>query len=195
VGAFLRCIALVVLGALLAHAGRPRANDASKTPNRSAHQGRDAEDIAVFVYDAVAGINAGLAGSINAIDAALTAILAGALTAVLFTADKLVDLPRTPGVCALVLFGCSAMICALGYFVGLLSGMRDPDVMRPRKFIADVVEQPGSAIVGAIYAQMETWEANMTIRLCKRIAALVAVVMLIAGVISIAVARWAVIVV
>jgi len=164
-------------------------------PKVSVDRDRGAEEIAVFVYDAVARVNESLAGSINAIDTALTAILAGALAAVLFTVDKLIILPRAPGVSALVLFGCSATTCALGYFVGLFSGIRDPDAMRPRKFVADVVDQPGSALVGAVYAQMETAEVNMTIRLYKRIAALIALVMLIAGVVSITMARWTAIVV
>ncbi len=147
------------------------------------------------MYDAVTRVNEALVGNIESIDTALTAILAGALAAVLFTIDKIGDLPHALGVCALVLFGCSAMTCAFGYFVGLLSGIRDPAGMRPRKFVADVVEQPGVAIVGAIHDQIENADENMTIRLNKRVSALVAVALLIGGVVAVAVARWTVLVV
>ena len=185
----------MILGGALARAARPRAYDASKQPTVSANRDSDAEEIATFVYDAVARVNEELAGSINAIDTALTAILAGALAAVLFAADKLTELPHAPSICAFVLFCCSVMACASGYFVGMLSGIRNPEGIRPRDFVADVVKQPGLALIGAIRDQIEIGEKNMTIRLRKRASALIALVSLIGGVLSVAVARWAVVVV
>jgi hypothetical protein len=195
VGAFLRFVVLVVLGAVLGHAARPRSRTSPETPKPSARRDHDAVEVAVFVYDAVARVNEGLVGNIDAIDTVLTAILAGALAAVLFTADKLADLPHAPGICALVLFCCSALTCALGYFVGLWSGVWNLDGIRPRNFIADVVKEPGLALLGAIRAQIEAGETNMTIRLYKRVSALIAVLLLIGGVASVAVARWAMVVV
>jgi hypothetical protein len=195
VGAFVRCIVLVVLGAVLARAGRPPVDDASEKHELSGDHDSDAEEIAIFVYDAVTRVNEGLVGNIDAIDTALTAILAGALAGVLFAADKLSYVPPGLGVCALVLLGCAAAMCAVGYFVGALSGIRKRDGMRPHNFIADIAKHPGLALTGAIRAQMESGEANMTIRLYKRVAALIAVLLLIAGVISVAIARWTMIVV
>lgn len=183
-------IAFLAGTALLAAAARPHGTRSGASSKDSDGSDRDVFETTIFLYDAVSRVNAGLVANIDAIDTALTAILAGALAALLFTVDKLPGLARLQGTCTMLLFCCSVVTCALGYFTGFWSGIRNRDGVRTRRFVLDVVDQPATAIVGALKDQIEIGEANMTIRLCKRVCALLAIGFLVAGVVMVAMAYW-----
>jgi hypothetical protein len=168
--------------------GATRSADPSTKPLHNAVY----EDVAYdksFVYGAAARFNERLLGTIDAIDTALTAILAGDVAVVIFTIDKMAVFEPQKEVTAVVLLGGSILACAVGYIFGFRPHGSNPDGVRPRIFIADLSASRDESMLGAIEELVAAGEINLTIRFVKRMLAICAIMLLLAGVVVVALAR------
>jgi hypothetical protein len=144
-------------------------------------------DKAIFLYDAVARFNEMLIATIDAIDTALTAILAGDIAVVIFTIDKIAELQRPGRIATLALLVGSVAACATGYLVRYRG--RTQDGIEPHLLVADTGDLRDEAIIGAIEGIVVSSDANLTIRFIKRVLAMSGMVLLIGAVAVVAVAR------
>jgi len=143
-----------------------------------------------FAFDVVARFNAGLVANVDAIDTGLTAILAGIVAVVVFTIDKVRELHELEKWVALGLLCCATFACVIGYLVGgPRYGFGNRDGVRPSNFVPDFVRKPEAATTNAIQQLMDASEANLTVRLRKRTLAMLALVLLLAGVAVVTAAR------
>lgn len=130
-----------VLGAALAGAHRPKTDYATG--------GDDLGD--AFAFDVAARFNASIIANIDAIDTALTAILAGVMAVIVFTVDHLHDVHAAETLTALALLAAAAVVCVAGYVIGFpWRGPRFSDFVSPVPFVPDFAQQPGVAAANAI---------------------------------------------
>jgi hypothetical protein len=134
-----------------------------------------------FVYDTAARFNETVIGTINAIDTALTAILAGDVAALVFSVDKIVHLSRSTETAALAALGSSIALATVGYLVGLRYGSGVAEGVMPRRFVRDFAQFPDESLVGAIEQIVSAGDANLKIRSVKRACCVVSVVSFLAG--------------
>ncbi len=167
-----------------------------KLPDAVAH--RNAESVAyepparlddTFVYDVVARYNEELVASVDAIDTALMTILAGSVAVLVFTIDKINELARAESACAIALTCTSTLLCVIAYTAGFPIRSSKRDGVRPRLVVPDMVDRPKKALADAILQLINAGERNLTIRFMKKGLAVLALVLLLAGVVLAAVAR------
>jgi hypothetical protein len=169
-----------VLGAALAGARRPKTDHASAADEL----GDD------FAFDVAARFNASIIANIDAIDTALIAILAGVVAVMMFAIDKLGDVQARETVTALGLLSAAAVVCVVEYAFGFARrGLRIRDFVLPSLFIPDFAQQPGIAATNAIRHLMVAGNLNLRLRWRKRMLAVCALALLLAGVAVIAAAR------
>jgi hypothetical protein len=155
----------------------------------------DVEEIASglgddFLFDVAARFNEALIGNIDAVDSALTAILAGVVAVAVFTIDKVRDFSVPDRWVALGLLGGATVACVLGYVVGVAwRGFENRDGVRPIRFIPDFARMADEATAEAIEQLAQACEMNLSIRLRKRLLAILALVLLLIGTAIVAVAR------
>jgi hypothetical protein len=142
-----------------------------------------------FVYDSATRFNECIIGNLDAIDAALTGILAGAVAIAVFTIEKIIHVATLAERAAIVLLAASIACCAVGYLVGFTSRVSNRDGVRPRAFFGDLTMRPREAMLGAVQALIAASETNLSVRLCKRILAGCAVTFLVAAVVIVAVVQ------
>ncbi|MBV8370616.1 MAG: hypothetical protein JO036_17025 [Candidatus Eremiobacteraeota bacterium] len=100
-----------IFGSAVAASARPRDDHQTITKINV--------DDDAFAFDVVARANEALRANVDAVDSALTAILAGVVAVIVFTTDKLRDLPDPDRWIAGVLLGAATLTCALGYLIGV----------------------------------------------------------------------------
>ncbi|HEV3086220.1 MAG TPA: hypothetical protein VGX96_03260 [Candidatus Elarobacter sp.] len=138
-----------------------------------------------------ARFNEMLLANVDAIDTGLTAILAGTVAVVVFTIDKLRELQEPETWIALGLLAGATIACILGYSIGVpWRGFGNRDGIRPSLFIPDFARHASSATTTAARQLTKAGEINLTVRLWKRMLAVVALTFLIAGVTLVALARF-----
>ncbi|MFZ1125618.1 MAG: hypothetical protein WAN59_10820 [Candidatus Baltobacteraceae bacterium] len=143
-----------------------------------------------FAFDVATRFNERLLGNIDALDAALTAILAGVAAVAIFAVDKLPELAPSDERVALSVLGVSAVACIVGFAVGTpASPIRSRDIVDPRAFIPTFGEDPSAAVATAIQELTAAADDNARVRRWKRGLALVALVALLAGAVFVALAR------
>jgi hypothetical protein len=145
----------------------------------------------VFIYEVAAHFNEMLVASTDAVDTALTAVLAGDIAALLFAIDKLRELQLLDRWCAVILLCASIVCCGAGYVTGLVVAPRERDGITPRDFIADVLVRPHEAMLGAVKGLIRAAELNGRVRVFKRGAVVAAMILLILGAGFIGLARLA----
>ena len=161
---------------------------AQRTPDTVAGDDRQRRD--QFVFDAAARFNESLIANIDAADNVLTAVLAGVLAVAVFTIDKIRELQIPDKWIALSLLSAATCVCVAGYLTGIAwRGVGSRDGVRPKRFIPEFARRSDEATADAIRQLSEACEANLSIRRRKRLLAIVALVMLVAGTVVVAVAR------
>ena len=143
----------------------------------------------VFVYDVVTRFNESLVGNIDAIDTAVTAVLAGNVAVAIFAIDKIRELHRVEEYWAIGLLAGSLLACVCAYVIGFPAGVSKRDGVSPRFFIPDVLARQGAAISTAMEAVIRAGEINLCVRLWKRAPVVAAILLLLAGGVVVALAR------
>jgi hypothetical protein len=143
----------------------------------------------VFVYDVVTRFNESLVGNIDAIDTAVTAVLAGNVAVAIFAMDKIRELHRVEECWANGLLAGSVLACVCAYVIGFPAGASKRDGVSPRFFIPDVLARQSAAISTAIEAVIRAGEINLSVRLWKRGLVVAAILLLLAGGVVVALAR------
>lgn len=136
-----------------------------------------------FAYDVTARFNEVLIANIDATDNALMAILAGTVALGVFAIDKLRELAPESERVVLALLGASALSCLIAYTMPLppFRAFRARDGIRPKYFIPDFTEDPQEVTMRAIKQLTRSSEANLGIRQAKKIGAVLAILLLLAG--------------
>lgn len=143
-----------------------------------------------FAFDVATRFNERLLGNIDALDTALTAILAGVAALAIFAVDKIRELEFGDEKVALSVLVMSALACIVGFAVGTpASPMRSRDIVDPRVFMPIFGEDPSAAVAEAIQELTAAADENVRVRRWKRGLALAAIVALLAGAVVVAVAR------
>lgn len=142
-----------------------------------------------FVYDVVTRFNESLLGNIDAIDAAVTAVLAGDVAVGVFAIDKIRELHHAEEIWAVGMLSSSLVACVLAYVIGFPIGPRRRDGVNLRPFVADVIMRDNAAISNAVETVMRAGELNLTVRLWKRTLVVAAMLLLLVAGIVIALAR------
>jgi hypothetical protein len=169
-----------VLGAALAGGHRPKTEHAT--------MGDELGDD--FAFDVAARFNASIIANIDAIDTALIAILAGVVAVIVFSIDQLHDVHAAETLIALALLATAAVVCVTGYVIGFpWRGPRFSDFVSPALFIPDFAQQPGVAATNAIRHLMVAGNLNLRLRWRKRLLAVGALALLLAGMAVVAAAR------
>jgi hypothetical protein len=183
----MRCITKSLLAFLLGAAISSRDPTVPRQASDSEHD----ESGAKFAVDVAARFNEMLLANVDAIDTGLTAILAGTVAVVVFTIDKLRELQEPETWIALGLLAGATIACILGYSIGVpWRGFGNRDGIRPSLFIPDFARHASSATTTAARQLTKAGEINLTVRLWKRMLAVVALTFLIAGVTLVALARF-----
>jgi hypothetical protein len=182
-----------VVAALVAVSLIFREHELSPTESDSATDRRagDAVDAPgdTFVYDVATRFNETLVASIDAIDTALTAVLAGDVAIAVFAIDKIRELQAVEERCAISLLCGSVLSCAVGYVVGFSVSFSGRDGVPPRSLIADLCARPGNAMSEAVESVIDAGEINLNVRFLKRAFAVAAILMLLLGGALVALAR------
>ena len=142
-----------------------------------------------FLYDVVTRFNESLIGNIDAIDTAVTAVLAGDVAIGVFAIDKIRELHRAEEFWTTGLLSASLLACVFAYVLGFPIGARRRDGVLPRRFIADITARQNAAISSGIETVMQACELNLTVRLWKRALVVSAIFLLLAGGVVVSVAR------
>jgi hypothetical protein len=142
-----------------------------------------------FVYDVVTRFNESLIANIDAIDTAVTAVLAGNVAIAVFAIDKIRELHHTEECWAIGLLSGSLLACVFAYVIGFPVGALRRDGTLPRRFIADVITRRDAATSSAIETAMQAGELNLTVRLWKRALVVAAIFLLLAGGVIVTLAR------
>jgi hypothetical protein len=144
-----------------------------------------------FAYDVAARFNESLIASNDLTGNVLMAILAGSVAVDVFAIDKIRELAGITEWIALVMLGCSAAACMFGYALSFpwTKAFDIRDGTRPERFISDFADNPGAATVRAIVELTKSGEANLRIRRVKKMYAIVALTLLVAGAVVVALAR------
>lgn len=181
----MRCITKTVLAYILSSAlVSAREPEKHRSVNESGRRGD------TFAYDVVARANEALRANVDAIDTALTAILAGVVAVIVFTADKLRDLPDPDRWIAVMFLGGATLSCVLGYVIGVSwRGFGKRDGVRPATFIPDFLRHADLATADATKQLVKAGEVNFIVRLWKQIFATAALSLLLAGVAVVTLAR------
>jgi len=143
-----------------------------------------------FVYDVAARFNEMLTSNIDAVDNTLLALLAGIVAVALLTIDKARALETAHEYWVFGLLLAAAVTCVVGYFSGRpLLGFDERDGIRPLRFIPDFTVDPQGATAAAIYDLVQAGETNLRVRRFKKTTAILSMLVLLAGVIVLALAR------
>ena len=142
-----------------------------------------------FVYDVVTRFNESLVANIDAIDTAVTAVLAGNVAVAVFAIDKIRELQHVEECWAVGLLSGSLLTCVLAYVIGFPLSASQRDGIPPRIFIPDLIARQGSALSSAIEGVMQAGEVNLTVRLWKRALVVVAIFLLLGGGVVVMLAR------
>ena len=142
-----------------------------------------------FVYDVVTRFNESLLENIDAIDTAVTAVLAGDVAIAVFAIDKIRELHRAEEYWAIGLLFGSVLVMPLSYASASPSARAERDGVKLRPFVADVIIRYDAAFSNAIETVMRACELNLTVRFSKRALVLAAMIFLLAGVVVVALAR------
>jgi len=143
-----------------------------------------------FVYDVVTRFNASLIANIDAIDTAVTAVLAGNVAIVVFAIDKIRELHHAEECWAIGLLAGSLVACVSAYVIGFPFGANDRDGTVPTHFVPDFVARRDAAISSAIETVTQAGLKNVVVRLWKRALVVAAIVLLLAGGVVVAYARF-----
>jgi hypothetical protein len=122
-----------------------------------------------FAYDVAARFNEALIANIDATDNALMAIFAGTLALGVFAIDKIRELAPEHG--------------------RIVRGFSNRDGVQPKYFIPDFTADPQAATMQAIEELTRSGEANLAVRRSKKIAAVLAILLLLAGAGALTIAR------
>jgi hypothetical protein len=183
---------LIALFVTTAFAGGSSAGHArAETATPSVDEPRDADLSDDFAYDVTARFNEVLIANIDATDNALMAIFGGALALGIFAIDKIRELTPENARVVLALLGASACSCLIAYTMSfpLLRGFSIRDGVQPKHFIPDFTEDSQAATISAIEELTRSGEANLAVRRAKKIAAVLAILLLLAGAGVVTVAR------
>ena len=161
----------------------------SHLPTGDGKDGWDAELEDPFLYDVVTRFNESLVENIDAIDAAVTAVLTGNVAIAVFAIDKIRELHHTEECWAIGLLLGSLLACVCAYIIGFPVGALRRDGVLPRRVIADVITRRDVAISSAIATMMQAGELNLIVRLWKRALVVAALLLLLAGGVVVALAR------
>jgi hypothetical protein len=142
-----------------------------------------------FIYDAAARFNERLVSTIDAIDTSLTAVMAGGVAVLVFAIDKVRELDPLEVWWAIAFLTASIVTCAGGYVIGL-PRTNQGDGLRPRDLVPDLLAKPHEAMTDAIADMMTAGEVNTAVRLLKRVAVIIAMLLLFTGAILVALARF-----
>lgn len=165
----------------LARGGRIPENPSMAEP--TSHDGLSS-------YELAARFNERIVASIDAIDTALTAVIAGNVAVLVFAIDKIKELHRVAEWWALGLIVGSLLLCLAGYVTGFPPFL-NRDGVPPRTLIPDLVTRSAVALSAAVEDIVEAGEANVTIRLIKQSFAILAILLLLSGGLVTAIARVA----
>jgi hypothetical protein len=127
--------------------------------------------------------------NVDAIDGALTTVLAGDVAVLVFTIDKIKELARGPEAWATALMLVSIVACVVAYALGFSGRASKRDGVRPRMFIVDLATGPDDALRTAVVDTVAAGEQNLTLRSLKKTLAVAAIVFLLAAAAVIAFAR------
>ena len=187
----LRSCAVTALFALafLSANQRPPAARERRTDVQGDEDERESKLDDAFVYDVVTRFNESLLENIDAIDTAVTAVLAGDVAIAVFAIDKIRELHRAEEYWAIGLLFGSVLACLCAYVIGFPIGPRRRDGVKLRPFVADVIIRYDAAFSNAIETVMRACELNLTVRFSKRALVLAAMILLLAGVVVVALAR------
>ncbi|MEA2689856.1 MAG: hypothetical protein QOD51_2463 [Candidatus Eremiobacteraeota bacterium] len=141
------------------------------------------------MYDAATRFNESLVQNIDAIDTAITAVMAGNVAVLVFAIDKIRELQPTVEWWAISLLGASMLACAGGYVLGFWIGPRNREGIPPRRLVPDLLSRADDAISDAVAAIVEATEKNLTVRIFKRAAVFAGIIFLLAGGVVVALAR------
>lgn len=171
-------LTLFVAAAVTRGLGSAHEHPATATPDQNEHDDTDLGDD--FAYDVTARFNEVLIANIDATDNALMAILAGIVALGVFTIDKIRELAPQSERVVLALLGTSALSCLIAYTMPLPL-FRTQDGIRPKYFIPDFTEDPQGATMRAVRQLSRSGEANLAVRRAKKIGAVLAILLLLAG--------------
>lgn len=142
-----------------------------------------------FIYDVATRFNEALVASIDAIDTALTAVLAGDVAVAVFAIDKIGELQSVEKWFAIMLLCGSIVSCVAGYAAGFSSGTSGRDGIPPRRLIPDLHARQGDAMSDAVESVIGAGEINLNVRFRKRALAISAIMLLLFGSVLVALAR------
>ncbi|MDB5069975.1 MAG: hypothetical protein JWM87_1086 [Candidatus Eremiobacteraeota bacterium] len=154
-------------------------DSASLTPCANGLDHRPAKPGDTFVYDIAIRFNETLVASIDAIDTALMAILAGDMAVTVFAIDKIKELQPIEEWCAIALVCGSIVSCIIGYAVGFSVGSSGREGVPPRRLIPDLYARPNSAISDAVEQITDAGEINLDVRFVKHACAVAAIILLV----------------
>jgi hypothetical protein len=127
-----------------------------------------------FAFEAAERYNERIVANVDAIDSALTTILAGDVAVLVFTIDKIRELARGQEAWATALMFVSILACVVAYALGFSGRASKRDGIRPRRFIADLARGPDDALRAAVVGIVAAGEENLTLRFQKKALAVVA---------------------
>jgi hypothetical protein len=143
-----------------------------------------------FLLACAIGFNQRVLSNIDATDTALIGILGATGAFTVLTVDKIRELAVVSRWIAIALLASSALASLAGYAYGFIGGATR-DVPRPLLFVPDFSLDSLKAIARAIRETVLESEENLRIRRRKRVAALLAIALLIAGAVVVSYARVA----
>ncbi|HEY0395607.1 MAG TPA: hypothetical protein VGD01_14005 [Candidatus Elarobacter sp.] len=143
-----------------------------------------------FLLSLSVSFNQGVVPNIDAIDAASIGILGATVAFAVLTVDKIREIAEFPRWMALTFLMLSGLVSSFGYAYGFVRG-QPRDVPRPSRFVPDFSLHGSKALARATHETVRRSEENLRIRGRKRVMALGAVGLLIAGAVVIAYARLA----
>lgn len=117
-----------------------------------------------FVYDVVTRFNESLVANIDAIDTAVTAVLAGNVAVAVFAIDKIREFHHATEFWAIGLLASSLLACVCAYVIGFPVGASKRDGVLPRFFVPDVIARQNAAIPTAVEAVIHAGEINLSMR-------------------------------
>lgn len=114
--------------------------------------------------------------------------MAGDIAILVFAVDKLAEFYPLRVWWAIAFLTASILVCAFGYVAGLPRA-NEGDGLRPGRLVADLVAKPNQAMIDAIADMVLASEVNHSVRLLKRVAVVLAIVLLATGAVIVALAR------
>ena len=170
--------------------GQARGRSDVVTGDANVNRTEERSDIDdTFVFEAAERYNERIVANVDAIDTALTTILAGDLAVLVFTIDKIKELARGQEAWATVLMLVSIFACVVAYALGFSGRTSKRDGIRPRTFIADVSRRGDAALNDAVVNVVTAGEQNLTLRFLKKGLAVLAIMFLLAAAVVVAFAR------